>query len=50
MANLQEQATWESGVYQIETTDPVVGGPDGVSNVQAKQLGNRTAYLKQKLE
>lgn len=50
MANLQEQDNWESGIYQLETTDPVVGGPDGVSNVQGKQLANRTAYLKARLE
>lgn len=50
MANLQEQAVWEGGIYQIETTDPVVGGPDGISNIQAKQLGNRTAYLRERLE
>lgn len=46
MANLTESNSWEAGVYQIELTDPVVGGPDGLSNVQAKQLANRTTYLK----
>ncbi len=46
MANLTESAVYESGIYQIETTDPVVGGPNGVSNAQAKQLANRTAWLK----
>jgi hypothetical protein len=46
MANLPETATYEAGIYQIETTDPVVGGPNGVSNAQAKQLANRTAWLK----
>jgi hypothetical protein len=45
MANLAETSAWESGIYQIETTDPVVGGADGISNVQAKQLANRTKYL-----
>lgn len=50
MANLSEQSNWESGIYQIETTDPVVGGPDGISNIQAKQLGNRTKYLKDGLD
>lgn len=50
MANLTESATWEAGVYQLETTDPVVGGPNGVSNTQPKQLANRTAYLKAQLE
>lgn len=47
MANLPESATYPGGIYQIETTDPVVGGPDGISNVQAKQLASRTKYLKQ---
>lgn len=46
MANLTEASQWEAGIYQIETTDPVAGGPDGISNIQAKQLGNRTRYLK----
>ena len=50
MANLKESATWESGIYQLETTDPVVGGEDGIDNKQAKQLANRTTYLRQKVE
>lgn len=47
MANLPEQNNYPSGIYQIELTDPVVGGPDGISNVQARQLANRTRWLKQ---
>lgn len=47
MANLSETATFEAGVYQIETTDPVLGGPGGIANIQAQQLANRTKYLKQ---
>lgn len=47
MANLTETAQWEDGIYQIETSDPVLGGPDGISNKQAKLLANRTAFLKQ---
>ena len=50
MANLQETARWETGIYQLETSDPVMGGADGVDNRQAKQLGNRTLWLKNKLE
>lgn len=46
MANLTESQTWESGIYRIETTDPILGGENGISNVQGKQLANRTAYLK----
>ncbi|MEG0057911.1 gp53-like domain-containing protein, partial [Hafnia sp.] len=30
--------------------DPVLGGPDGISNRQAKQLASRTSYLKQQVE
>lgn len=50
MANLPETSTYPSGIYQIELTDPVVGGPDGISNVQAKQLANRTNWLKQRAD
>ncbi|MCD4483452.1 hypothetical protein LQR31_03065 [Chromobacterium vaccinii] len=50
MANLQEKITWEPGIYQLETSDPVLAGPDGVDNVQAKQLANRTAYLKKQID
>lgn len=50
MANLTETAQWEEGIYRIETTDPVIGGEDGIDNRQAKQLGNRTLYLKDIIE
>lgn len=50
MANLSEEATWEPGVYQLEETDVVQGGPDGIDNEQAKALANRTTYLKQQVE
>ncbi|MCX4139359.1 hypothetical protein M0D68_14285 [Paraburkholderia sp. SEWSISQ10-3 4] len=50
MADLVELAQWEKGVYQLETSDPVVGGPDGIDNRQAKQLANRTGYLKAQQE
>ena len=50
MANLTETNTYESGIYQLETIDRVVGGADGTANVQAKQLANRTKYLKAEVE
>ena len=50
MANLPESATWEPGVYQIETVDPIVGGPSGISNQQGKHLTNRTVFLKQEVD
>jgi len=50
MTTLTETGSWEPGIYQIELTDPVIGGPDGISNRQAKQLANRTSYLKQHVD
>lgn len=50
MANLIETPQWEAGIYRIETNDPVIGGENGISNVAAKQLGNRTAWLKAQVE
>ncbi|MDQ4169280.1 hypothetical protein, partial [Pseudomonas aeruginosa] len=50
MANLPETPDYSGGVYQIETSDPVLGGPGGISNRQAEQLGNRTAWLKVKTD
>ena len=49
MTNLSETATYEAGIYQIKTTDPVEGGVEGISNRQARQLANRTAYLKSRI-
>lgn len=52
MANLPEAGTWPAGIYQLETTDPVVGGPPdvstgaGKSNIPLMQLAIRTALLK----
>ncbi|MGU5720472.1 hypothetical protein [Aeromonas hydrophila] len=50
MANLQEVVSWDTGVYQLETSDPVLGGPGGTSNKQAQALANRTAYLKKHVD
>ncbi|WP_434663877.1 gp53-like domain-containing protein [Aeromonas sp. NJAU223] len=50
MANLQEVVSWDAGVYQLETSDPVLGGPGGISNKQAQALANRTAYLKKHMD
>jgi hypothetical protein len=50
MADLTEIAEWTEGIYQLEESDVVQGGPDGIDNVQAKQLANRTAYLKSLIE
>ena len=50
MANLSEDLVWKDGIYQLETTDPVQGGPDGIDNRQAKELASRTQYLKTQVE
>lgn len=50
MANLTLTATWEADVYQLATTDPVQGGPGGIANEQAQKLGNRTQWLKSKVD
>ncbi|ATW34244.1 phage tail protein [Candidatus Williamhamiltonella defendens] len=47
MTDLTELSQWEDGIYQIETRDPVLGGPEGIANRQAQQLGNRTTFLKE---
>ena len=47
MANLAESAAWEPGIFQNEADTRWSPGPDGGSNRQAKQLANRTKYLKQ---
>ena len=47
MADLPETPNnYVAGVYQLETNDPVQGGPNGIDNRQATQLGDRTRYLK----
>lgn len=50
MANLKLNSKWETGIYQLETSDPVMGGEDGIDNLQAKQLGNRTEFLKGEID
>lgn len=52
MANLPEADEYPVGIYQIETTDPVLGGPPnaatkaGLANIAAQQLAKRTHWLK----
>ncbi|BEP43006.1 hypothetical protein [Variovorax sp. V15] len=44
MANLNETDQWETGVYQLEEDDPVLGGPSGIDNRPPRELANRTRY------
>lgn len=52
MATLNELGTWPAGIYQLETTDPVLGGAPneatgaGMSNIPHQQLARRTKVLK----
>lgn len=50
MANLPEPPEWPDGVYQIETPDPVLGGPDGIANKAARALASRTVWLRAKFD
>ena len=50
MAEIREKARWVDEVYRIQKTDPILGGEDGVINVQPTQITNRTAFLKQSAE
>lgn len=56
MADLPELAEWVEGIYQIEQTDPVLGGAPnettgaGLSNIPSLQLAKRTRWLKQMME
>lgn len=47
MAYLSETAQWPEGIYQIERSDPVEGGINGISNRPLRELANRTAWLRQ---
>ncbi|AZE35216.1 Prophage tail fiber protein [Pseudomonas chlororaphis subsp. aureofaciens] len=50
MADLPEVNEWPEGIYQLETSDPVLGGPEGIDNLQGKQLANRTKWLRDQLD
>lgn len=52
MADLPEVSEFPAGIYQIETTDPVIGGAPnvgtgaGMSNIPHLLLANRTIFLR----
>ncbi|DAB40807.1 MAG TPA: hypothetical protein CFH81_00425 [Sulfurovum sp. UBA12169] len=50
MATIAETEQWEDGIYQLETTDPVEGGTNGIDNTPHKHLANRTLWLKAQIE
>lgn len=42
---LTDVSNFDTGVYQLATTDPVQGGAGGVSNMPLQNLANRTRWL-----
>lgn len=50
MGKLKETPTWENDIYQIEVTDPALGGESGPVNTAPRQLANRTRYLKEHVD
>ena len=50
MADNIETSQWEPGIYQLETTDEVMGGVAGISNRPNVELTNRSARIKTVLD
>lgn len=50
MANLTLTNDFPAGIYRIEQDDYATGGENGLSNLQAKQLGARTNFLKSEVD
>lgn len=50
MATINEFSIWEPNIYELETLDPVIGGPTGISNLSRQQLTNRTRKIFDVLE
>jgi hypothetical protein len=46
MGVITEGTTWTDKITQLETTDAVLGGPNGPANKQAIEFAARTQYLK----
>ncbi|MFX1735405.1 hypothetical protein PXJ20_02145 [Paraburkholderia sp. A1RI_3L] len=50
MSYLEEKPEWAEGIRQIEDSDSVEGGPDGVDNIAPRQLASRTSWLRRVLQ
>jgi hypothetical protein len=50
MANITELNQYDENIYLIGTQDEVIGGENGISNLQAKGLANRTNWLRLQLQ
>ena len=44
--HLPKVAEWQDEIYQYEQKDKLIGGIDGIDNLQGQELANRTEYLK----
>lgn len=44
--HLPKVAEWQDAIYQYEQKDKLIGGVDGIDNLQGQELANRTEYLK----
>lgn len=47
---LAEADNFDTGIYQLQTTDPALGGPSGIMNVPPTSLANRSRYLLNRLQ
>lgn len=46
LRHLHRESSWEPEVYQYEDGDKLIGGEDGIDNLPAQQLANRTEFLR----
>lgn len=46
ITHLKDIAEYADKIYQLETNDFAIGGPNGILNLPLQGLANRTAYLK----
>ncbi len=46
MGVIKEKDLWPEEIYRIQNSDPIVGGEDGIINIQPEQVANRTCWLK----
>lgn len=49
MTNLTETSNWDAAVYQIATTDAVLGGPGGIANLAPQSLVDRSLWIRNRI-
>lgn len=50
MSHLQVVSKWNDNINQVETTEPIMGGPNGNANLATRQLAENLFWLKNKVE